>query len=470
MGAATAAAAADAAVAAPAPAPAPAPEATAALARFASTARFEDLPPEVLHQGRRTFVNWLGCAVGGARHEAVSTAAKALLPFAGRPQAQVLGRAERTDIVTAALLNGIASHVFDYDDTHLKTIIHPAGPVAPAVLVLAEQRGLSGAAALHALVLGVEAECRIGNAVYPEHYAAGWHITGTCGPFGAAVACGKLIGLTEPQFATALGIAASQPVGLKIQFGAMTKSFHPGRAAQNGLTAALLAEAGFTAAPAALEGKDGWGGALSSRADWSEVTRGLGQHWEAALNSYKPFACGIVIHPALDAAIQLRAREQANLAALESIHLRVHPLVQSLTGKTDPQTGLEGKFSVFHAVAAGVIEGAGGERQFSDRAVRDPTIVALRRRVSLTLDPATPTEACILTARFAGGRTVTIPVEHAIGSLTNPLSDAALDAKFLDLAGDVLTPPRARRVLQMAWSLDSAPSVSTLARAASARG
>src|SRR5207245_2566714 len=150
------------------------------------------------------------------------------------------------DVMHAALMNGISSHVFDYDDTHLRTIIHPAGPVASALLALSEYQPISGRDFVNALVLGVETECRIGNAVYPAHYDIGWHITGTVGPFGAAAAVGKILGLNEQQMVWALGLAAVQPVGLKEMFGSMTKSFHPGRAAQNGLTAAFLASKNYT--------------------------------------------------------------------------------------------------------------------------------------------------------------------------------------------------------------------------------
>src|SRR6202012_1418119 len=179
-----------------------------------------------------------------------------------------MGRSEKLDILNAALVNGISSHIFDYDDTHLKTIIHPAGPVASAILALAQHRPVSGRDFLAAQTLGIEAECRIGNAVYPSHYDLGWHITGSCGVFGSAVACGKILELNEQQMVWALGIAASQPVGLKVQFGSMTKSFHPGRAAQNGLTAALLAAQNFTSDEAPLEGKDGWAQALSRAVNW----------------------------------------------------------------------------------------------------------------------------------------------------------------------------------------------------------
>src|SRR5205085_8655435 len=192
----------------------------------------------------------------------------------------VLGRTERLDILHTALMTGISSHIFDYDDTHLRTIIHPAGPVASAILAFAQYRPVAGADFLNALVLGVETECRIGNAVYPEHYDVGWHITGTVGPFGAAAAAGKLLNLSEQQMVWALGLAATQPVGLREMFGTMTKSFHPGRAAQNGLTAALLAARNFTSSDVAIEGKSGWANVLSTARDYAEITEHLGQSYE----------------------------------------------------------------------------------------------------------------------------------------------------------------------------------------------
>src|SRR4051794_36060599 len=244
---------------------APPPQDTAAakdvtrkLARFIVSSRKEGVPGGVRNEATRTLLNWVACAVSGSRHESVSAAVRALTPFSGAAQATIFGRHERMDAVHAALMNGISSHVFDFDDTHLRTVIHPAGPVLPAIIAWSEYKGATGAELLHALILGAEVECRIGNAVYPAHYDVGWHITGTVGPFGAAAAAGKLMGLSEQQMVWALGIAATQPVGLREMFGSMTKSFHPGRAAQNGLTAALLASRNFTSSNAGLEAPRGW--------------------------------------------------------------------------------------------------------------------------------------------------------------------------------------------------------------------
>jgi 2-methylcitrate dehydratase PrpD len=436
---------------------------TRTLARYIVNAKPGDLPADVRDHAVRTFLNWLGCAVGSCQHEAVDIALKALLPFSGKEQASILGRTEKTDIFTAALVNGISSHVFDFDDTHLKTVIHPAGPVASAIFALAEYRPVTGAEFVHALAIGVETECRIGNAVYPDHYDVGWHITGSAGVFGAAAAVGKLLGLDEEKMLWALGIAASQPVGLREQFGTMTKSFHPGRAAHNGMTAAFLAAEGYTSSEQGIEAKRGWANVTSTHQDYSEITEGLGQRHESLLNSYKPFACGIVIHPAIDGCIQLRNEHKLTAENIASIHLKVHPLVLELTGKRTPKVGLEGKFSVFHSAAVAIIDGRAGENQYSDAAVLDPKTIRLRDSVDATVDSAIAADAVHITVTLTDGSKLEKFVEHAIGSKDRPMTNDDLAVKFTDLVEPILGAPRTAQLLKACWDLQSAPSLAQVA-------
>ncbi len=448
--------------------PAPPPPATRLLAKYVRASRVEDLPAAVIREARRTLVNWVGCALGGARHETLDNAVAALAPFSGPAQATVLGRRERMDALTASLMNGMSSHVLDFDDTHLKTVIHPAGPVAPAILALAETRPVSGRDFLHALVLGAEVECRIGNAVYPAHYDRGWHITGTAGVFGAAAASGKLLGLSEDQMVWALGLAAAQPVGLREMFGSMTKCFHPGRAAQNGLTAALLASKNFTSAEAGIEGKNGWAHVVSTEVKYPEITDGLGQRFELLLNTYKPFACGVVMHPTIDACLQLRAAEPLTAATIDRIDLAVHPLVLELTGKKTPQTGLEAKFSIYFAAAIAIVAGAAGPKQFTDEWARNPEVVALRDRVTATIDRTIGEAQVRATITLKDGHRLEKYVAQVVGSVDRPMSDADLDAKFLDLSSGVLAADRARRLLDLCRQIDRQPDTAALARAGAA--
>ncbi|HEX4944087.1 MAG TPA: MmgE/PrpD family protein, partial [Usitatibacteraceae bacterium] len=342
-----------------------APPVTRALARFVATHPSRGWNDAVDHEAHRTFLNWAGCAVGGARHEAAQAALDAAAMLQPAPQSTVLGRSEKVDMASAALINGITSHVFDFDDTHLKTIIHPGGPVASAVFALAETTGASGREVIDALVLGIDVSCRLGNVMYPDHYDRGWHITGSTGMLGAAAGCSRLLGLDEERTAMALGIAASQPIGMREQFGTMTKPFHPGGAARAGLFSALLAKHGFTASPRASEAPRGYVQVVSTKCDWNEATDELGERFEISFNTYKPFACGIVIHPAIDACVQLRARG-VKAQDVERIELKVHSLVLELTGKKEPQDGLQGKFSIYHGCAAGLLFGRAGEAEYAD--------------------------------------------------------------------------------------------------------
>ena len=440
-------------------------EVTRTLARFVVEHQASSVPSKVKHEAARSFLNWVGCAVGASRHETVEHALAALAPFSGKPQATILGRSDRLDILHAALMNGITSHTFDFDDTHLKTVIHPSGPVASAILALAERQPVTGAAFLHAFILGVEVECRIGNAVYPEHYNVGWHITGTAGVFGAAAAAGRLLGLSQQQMVWALGIAATQSSGLREMFGTMCKPFHPGNAARNGLLAALLARQNFTSSNQGIEAKRGFAHVLSTRFKPEEITAGLGETWEIALNTYKPFACGIVIHPIIDACIQIRNEHKVGAEDIEAIEAKVHPLVLELTGKKTPQVGLEGKFSVYHSAAVAIIHGAAGEAEYSDACVRDPRTVALRDRVSAVVDPALHEDQTRVIVRLKNGTALEKIVEHAIGSLDRPMSDADLEAKFRSLAKDILPRAQCDRLIRLCWDIDALEDAAEVARA-----
>ena len=436
---------------------------TRKLAQFIIATRFEDLPEPVRHEGARTLLNWVGCAIGGSRHQTMTNAMAALSPFFGPGQATLFGRPERVDILHAALLNGISSHVLDFDDTHIETAIHPAAPVAPAILALAEHRPVSGREFMAALVVGIETALRIGTAVTPAHYRTGWHITGTAGVFGSAAAAGKLLGLSEQQMCWALGLAAAQPVGLQEMFGSMTKSFHPGRAAQNGLTAALLAHKGYTASEHGLEAKRGWLNVLSTAWNHAAFTDA---GWEILNNSYKPFACGLVVHPVIDGCIRLRDAHALSPDLIERIEVAVHPRVMDVTAIQDPRTGLEGKFSVYHAAAVAVIAGEAGERQFSDEAVRESAVAALRARVVVTIEPALGKAQARVAMRLKTGERLAVFVEHARGSVANSMSDRMLEDKFRGLADGILSPGRTDRLLDLCRGADRLTDAGEIARTA----
>ena len=437
---------------------------TRRLARFIVDSRWRDVGAPVQHEAVRAVVNWLGCALGGCRDETVSIALAALREFAGPPQAALLGRPERLDILNAALINAISSNILDFDDTHLRTVIHPTVPVASALTALAEHKAAGGAEFLHALVLGIETECRIGIALPPEHYARGWHITATCGVFGAAAACGKLLRLDEQQMTWALSIAATQAAGLTEMLGSMAKSYNIGHAARSGLVAALLAARNFTSSEQGIEAPRGFGRVLSERCDFGAIVDGLGASWALTQNAYKPYPCGIVIHPVIDACLQLRNRHRIDPAQIVRVVLSVNPLAIQLTGNPAPRTGLEGKLSLQHSAAAALLLGRVGVEQYGDACVADPRVAALRGKVTASGDAGVGKEQAQVRIDLAGGVHYELFVPHALGSLDNPLSDADLDAKFRVLAHQVLDENSAGRLLGLCRALPTLPDSGAIAR------
>jgi 2-methylcitrate dehydratase PrpD len=324
---------------------------------------------------------------------------------------------------------------------------------------------MSGRDFVTAMVLGFEAECRIARAVQPQLGAVGWHPTGAAGVFGAAIATAKVLGLDEVRLCHTIGLAATQPVGVREMFGSMTKSFHPGRAAQNGLLAALLAERGYTSSPAGIEAKRGWANVVSSRHNLEVITEGLGQSYEILRNTYKPFACGLVVHPVIDGCIELRNAHNLEVELIEKIDLDVNPLVLELTSKKKPVTGLEGKFSVYCVAALAIVAGRAGEAEFADTMVRNPVIVELCDRVTATADPRVGKDQARVRIQLKDGRVLEHFVEHAVGSLQKPMSDAALEGKFLDLAEGIMPTSQARRLIELCKVVDTLEDVGEIGRA-----
>ncbi|EMR71658.1 putative family protein [Eutypa lata UCREL1] len=433
--------------------------ATLALASWATNLTYANLTTSVVDAAVKSVYNWAGCAIGGYGQDAPQIALNTTSIFFGGPAtSSILGSNGSisegyVDAQVAALVNGIASHVDDYDDTHLETIIHPAGVVASALLAVAEWQGsTSGEDFLTAFVAGVEAECKLGLSVSPEHYDVGWHITSTTGSIGAAVAVGQLLRLDTTAMQHAIGVASTQVVGMQEFFGSMTKSFHVGRASQSGMLAALLARNGYTSSLEALEAKYGWTHVVSTRENTTAYFEQLGRVWEVEKNTFKPFPCGIVMHPTIDGCIQLRdqALEQGRdvAGAVKSVELRVNPHVLVLTGKTSPRTGLEGKFSIYHAAAVGLLYGQATPSEFTDSVVLNETVVAMREKVNVTTDEGVTDDQAYISITFDDGSTLEKHVEHAIGSLENPLTEAALKTKFMDQVSKQIGDVRAERAYE----------------------
>ena len=440
---------------------------TKILASYVVTGTLADIPQNVVHEARRSLVNFMGCAVGGARDEAVNAAMRAFRPFSGVPTANVLGRDERLDPLHASLMNGISSHVDDYDDTTPKNMCHPTSPIASALFAYASVNPVRGRDFMEAFIYAFEASSRVANCVYPAHYDLGWHITGTAGVFGAAAAIGKLMKLTEQQMIWALGLAGTQAAGVREMFGSMGKAFHPGRAAQNGYGAALLAQAGFTSGPRLLEGPRGFPAVTTAGAfNLANVTKGLGTEFDLLVNTYKPYPCGIVIHPTIDGAIQLRDQHGLKPADIKAVRLHVAPLVLDLCNQRGIATGLQGKFSVYHGAAIGLVRGKAGVQEYTDAAVNDPDIKRVREGATATADPGITEDQARVDVELADGRTVSVFVEQSLGNIHKPLSDRQLDAKFRDQAVVNLAAADVERLIGLCWKIEELADVNEVVQAA----
>jgi 2-methylcitrate dehydratase PrpD len=432
---------------------------TRILASYIVESDYDRLPSDVVAEARRAIVNYVGCALGGCREAAVAIALETFEPFFGRATAGVLGREERMDPLHAALMNGISSHVHDYDDTTPGNYSHPTSPVASALFAYASANRVSGRDFLHAFILGFEAESRVANAVYPAHYDVGWHMTGTAGVFGAATAIGHLVGLTVQQMVWALGLAATQAAGLREMFGSMGKAFHPGRSAQSGYAAALLAAKGFTAGERGIEGPRGFAAVTARKYDLTKITRGLGVDFDLRVNTYKPFPCGIVNHPTIDGCIQLHAAHQLAAGSVKSVRLRVAPLVLDLCNQRNITVGLQGKFSVYHGAAVGLVRGKAGLGEYSDETVNDPEVKRVREGTTAVGDANLSEDQAHVEVELADGRRLSIFVAESLGNLKRPMSNAQLDVKFRDQAATVLPSAAVDRLLEQCWSIDTLDNV-----------
>lgn len=435
---------------------------TTTLVDFFTSTENEAVPPEVMHESKRCLLDYFGVTIAAAYEPAVSIARRQMARLGGDPQARSLGTDVRLRVTDAALVNGIAAHAFDFDDTHVPTILHPTTPLYSAGLGLAEWLGRSGQDLLTAHAIGYEVGARASLALYPEHYDVGWHMTGTTGTLAAAAASARLLRLGQGEAVHCLGIAATQASGHREQFGTMTKPFHAGHAASGGVLAALFAEDGFTSAPDPLQGRRGMFSVMSTASHPDELVEGLGERWEIFRNGVKPYACGVVIHPTIDSVRQLALEVDLLSREVDRIEIRVNPLVLELTGKMEPRTGLEGKFSAVFACAIALIDGAAGERDFSDRNVWREDVRALMRRITLVPSAAIAHTQAEASAVFTDGRTSSTRIENASGTPNNRLSDADLSAKFHDLIDPVLSSARADALEASVWNLDAAADLNAL--------
>jgi 2-methylcitrate dehydratase PrpD len=443
-------------------------EYTDRLVRFVAELDYARLDPCVRHECLRAFLNALGCAVGGSRHRLVDIAAAALLEFSGQPQATVLGRKTRADTLTAALLNGLSAAAYSFDDTYSDALLHPSGPVAAALLGIAERSPISGPNLMAAFAAGIEVACRLTRAVAvpPAKGELAWSQTGIACGIAASLACAKLLGLDREAMSCAAGIALTESGGTRAAHGTMAASWIFGRAAQAGTRAALLAARGFSGPRAPIEHRHGYAAVFAQAANMSALVEGLGETYELLSNTYKPYPCGSVIHAAIDGVLELRNRLGYAAADVTGIRLRVSHLAVALGMRRHPANDLEAKVSMHHWVAASVVRGKAGLSEGTMSIVEHPEVRRLREAIEIESDTSIAQDAAVVSVRLKDGQWHSHRVEHCSGSREAPMSDQALEAKFVDQAKPILGKARTSALLRACWALPSIDDAAELARLA----
>lgn len=433
------------------------------IADFVTAASWDGLPRNVQEEVVRANLNWVACAVGGANTLTADVAVRAVAAMGSKGSTPVLGRSEQFDVVNAAFLSCLNSAAHAFDDTHLKTITHPTGPVAAAAmaaihLLSTHGKPSSGQDLLLALALGIEIECRLSNAIIADGTGAnlGWYMTGLSGGVGAAVAVGRLLKLDSDQLISAIGLAAAQACGVRSTHGSMATAYVPAIACRNGLSAAYMAATGFTCSEGAIDGRNGLLQVMSPNADADRIRFGLGSEFELLTNAYKPYPCGIVIHPAIDACLALLTNPSVSQNTIARIDLRVHPDALNLTWRKLPDTVLDAQVSLYHWVAAALVCGSAGIDQSELPCVQNPEVRAMQEKVFPIADSSLASDQAVATVRLENDQVFESVIEHSTGSYANPMTDKQLATKFRSMTQRVLSENQATLLLKACLNLDSA--------------
>jgi 2-methylcitrate dehydratase PrpD len=419
------------------------------LAQLVAKACYTDLTPEARARAKWALIDGVATALAGSVEPSGEIVTDLIQDFGGTPVASVLGRGIRTSAPWAAYANGTMVHALDYDDVSWPMGGHPTAPLLPVILALGEQFHLSGEEALLAYAVGFETEVKLGRSVNMAHYEQGWHPTATLGTFGATAAAGKLLHLEPEELTQAFGIAASEASGLKENFGTMTKPLHAGHCAKNGLIAALLAKRGFTASTAVLEGHFGFGNLFvgPGRFDFSHVTKDFGNPWELALSGVflKAYPCCGSTHAAVEAMLGLRTMHNLHPDDIDHIEATVQPNRVHILVHPQPQTGLEGKFSLEYCVATAAIEGELRLRHFTDAWVQRPQSQMFTALTKAAVHPDKNRTSSEVSVHLKEGSVVSARVDQAKGITTwEELCD-----KYQDCAERVLPTGSVKRSLDL---------------------
>jgi 2-methylcitrate dehydratase PrpD len=453
------------------------PSCSEALASWAASLRFEDIPEDLVATTRLRVIDVIGLALAGAATPfGAAVRAAALRVGAGGP-CRILGGDDKATVTAAAFANGALSQALEYDDTHNELIVHMSSPSVAAALALAETQPVDGRRFLAAIVLGSEIACRIGSVAPGQFHRRGFHPTGLFSTFGSAYLAGRLLGLDAGRLTNAAGIAGSFAAGLLECWvdGTQSKFLHPGWAAQSGITAACLAEAGATGPRTVLEGRFGLLAShlqsAEAKPNLARITEGLGIVWESRRASFKPFPAAHVIHPYIDALLRLRRQHRLDPAQVREIVCPVAayivPIVcEPVAEKRRPLTDSHGRVSFQYTLAEAMAKGRIGKDAYRPDWLDDPAILALADRVTYQVDPRFPGperfKAVVRVVMKDGGVYEAVE-EHNRGSPENPMSRDDILAKFEENAATALGAQRRRDVIAAVERLEETADAGTLA-------
>ena len=439
--------------------------ATQRLARFIAETTYPDLPDAVTGHIKRCILDWLGAALAGTTEPASQTIVQMVEDLGGSGESTVIGASFRSSCVNAALANGVAGHAAELDDIHEASVIHPGAPVIPAALAVTERTGASGEELIAAVAVGYETGIRIAKAVMPSHYEF-WHPTGTCGTFGAAAAAGRLLGLDEGAMLHALGVAGTEASGLIESFGTMGKPFNAGRAARDGVTAALLAERGFTGPASILDASKGYANATCAQPDLNEIVDALGHEYETTNTIFKRHACCGHTHGAIDAVIDLVNENNLDHQDIVEITVGTYPIAVDVVGRDySPRTSAEAKFSLPYCVAAAATHGSASLDAFTVEQIANPALRELMGCVKVHIGEefAEARLGCAnVTIHTKTGGDFTRRVDVPKGYPENPLTSAELKRKFRELSRAALTSGRIGELERTIDALEEAGNVREL--------
>jgi 2-methylcitrate dehydratase PrpD len=423
---------------------------TRALVAQAKALTYADIPDDVRAWARQCVLDYLACGVAGASDELTQILLAEMTEQGGAPAATVIGHAVKLPALSAALVNGAASHALDFDDVNLAMPGHPSVAILPGLLALAEQRGSNGADVLTAFVAGYELQCRVGRTIAPGHYdVLGFHATGTIGSFGAAAACAHLLGLDEGKFALALGIAGTQAAGLKSMFGTMCKPLHAGKASYHGLLAAKLAARGFTSRADVLECAQGFARTHSPDFNPERALATPPGGWHIRNNLFKYHAACYMTHAPIEAARKLREQHGVTPERVERIRLRLDAACDRICNIPAPRTGLEAKFSLRLTTAMGLAGiDTGRLSTYSEAVAADSTLVALRDKIEFEFRDDLPSTFAEIELLLTDGTRMTAKHDSGLPMTDVALQGRRLGEKFTALVEPVLGTDRSH-VLQV---------------------